>query len=59
VKQPLKHFRIVTDNGDSLLIRREALDCLLQSLERLARSGGRRQPIARPPSLPAKKQPVH
>lgn len=41
MKSKLKHYRIVTDNGDCLLIRRESLHCLLQSLERLASSGER------------------
>lgn len=38
MKNQLKHYRIVTDKGDSLLIRRESLHCLLQSLELLASS---------------------
>ena len=38
MKKPLKHVRIVTDNGDTLLIRFEALQCLLRSLELLASS---------------------
>ncbi len=42
MKRPLPHVRIVTDNGDTLLIRREALQSLLHSLDRLA--SGRRRP---------------
>ena len=42
MKKPLKHVRIVTDNGDTLLIRRESLQCLLRSLELLA--SGQQQP---------------
>jgi hypothetical protein len=43
VKKQVKHYRIVTENGDSLLIRRESLHCLLQSLELLANA--RQRPV--------------
>lgn len=51
----MKHYRIVTDKGHSLLIRRESLHCLLQSLELLASSGKQARPVRQPVSAQSKK----
>ena len=55
MKSQLKHYRIVTDKGDSLLIRRESLHCLLQSLALLASSAKQTRPVRQPASAPSKK----
>jgi hypothetical protein len=55
VKNQLKNYRIVTDKGDSLLIRQESLHCLLQSLELLASSAKHARPVRQPASAQAKK----
>jgi len=55
VKSQLKHYRIVTDKGDSLLIRRESLHCLLQSLELLAAGGKQARTTRQPAAAQTKK----
>lgn len=49
MKKQLKHVRIVTDNGDTLLIRPELLRSLLRSLELLA-NGRQERPAVTPRS---------